>query len=89
MLFRSASSSWDVAADSYLNCLYLPDGLPAALTTPIPNIIGNGYTVYYKASSCSALDGETYSLTDGGYLKPTGSSDTDDYSLFLPLVVRE
>lgn len=88
-LTLDASSSWDVAADSYLNCLYLPDGLPAALTTPIPNIIGNGYTVYYKASSCSALDGETYSLTDGGYLKPTGSSDTDDYSLFLPLVVRE
>lgn len=86
-LTLDSSSSWNVTADSYLNCLYLPDGLPAATTTPIPNIIGNGHTVYYEASYCSALDGETYPLTDGGYLKSTGTSDTD-YSLFLPLVMR-
>jgi hypothetical protein len=37
----------------------------------IPNIIGNGHTVYYdKNKGSSALDGKTYTLTNGGKLLP-------------------
>ncbi|NJD59482.1 MAG: hypothetical protein C3F13_03385 [Anaerolineales bacterium] len=63
------TSSWTVTADSYITCLNDADGISG---TTMTNIIGNGHTVYYNASACSALGGQTYTLVGGGYLKPAG-----------------
>jgi hypothetical protein len=66
-LTLDSSSTWTVAADSYLSCLTDVDGISA---TTISNIIGNGHTVYYNSSLCTALHGETYTLSGGGTLTP-------------------
>jgi hypothetical protein len=66
-LTLDASSTWSVAADSYLTCLSDPDGISG---TAITNITGNGHTVYYEASVCSALGSKTYALSGGGVLQP-------------------
>jgi hypothetical protein len=63
-----ARSSWKVTADSYLTCLNDTAGISG---TSVSNITGNGHTVYYNASSCSSLGGQTYTLDGGGYLKPS------------------
>ena len=66
-LTLDASSVWNVTADSYLTCLTNPNGISG---TTITNIIGNGFAVYYNASACPALAGQTYALSGGGKLQP-------------------
>ncbi len=63
------SSTWTVTADSYLTTLADADGISG---TSITNITGNGHNVYYDASNAanSALNGQTYSLVNGGQLAP-------------------
>jgi len=64
-LTLDATSTWSVTANSYLNSLTDAD-------TTLANIDDNGYTIYYDSSlSANAwLNGETYTLTDGGQLTP-------------------
>jgi hypothetical protein len=66
-LTLDATSTWNVTADSYLTCLTLDSEI---VDGTLPNIVGSGHTVYYDASTCSALGGETYTLSDGGTLQP-------------------
>jgi hypothetical protein len=66
-LTLDATSTWNVTADSYLTCLTFDSEI---VDDTISNIIGNGHTVYYDASACSALNGTTYTLSDGGTLQP-------------------
>jgi hypothetical protein len=67
-LTLDASSGWTVTADSYLNCLTDTGGISG---TSVSNITGNGHTVYYNASTCSSLAGQTYTLNGGGCLTPS------------------
>jgi hypothetical protein len=60
------SSTWDVTADSCLDILTLSE----VSGDSIPNIIGNGHTVYYDKTLSTALGGKTYNLTKGGKLQP-------------------
>jgi hypothetical protein len=64
-----ATSTWNVAVDSYLTSLTLTGGISGST---IANIAGNGHTVYYDASNAAngALGGQTYSLSGGGALQP-------------------
>jgi hypothetical protein len=62
-----SSSTWTVTADSYLSCLSDPNGISG---TNITNITGDGHTVYYDASLCSQLGGQTYTLNGSGTLTP-------------------
>lgn len=62
-----ASSTWNVTANSYLTCL---SGAVISGNN-IVNISGNGHTVYYDANSCPALNGQTYTLEQGGTLTPS------------------
>jgi hypothetical protein len=62
-----ATSTWNVTADSHLTCLSDAGGISGAAIT---NITGNGHTVTYVASACSALGGQTYTLNGGGTLQP-------------------
>ncbi len=66
-LTLDSSSTWTVTADSHLTCLSDVDGISG---TTVTNITGNGHTVYYSQSACSALGGRTYTLSGGGYLQP-------------------
>ena len=59
------TSSWTLAADSYVNVLNADISGDAVM-----NIIGNGHTVYYKQAENKRLDGKTYTLKQGGTLKP-------------------
>jgi hypothetical protein len=68
-LTLDASSAWNVTADSYLTSLKVTAGISGSRIT---HITGNGYTVYYDASACPDLGGNTYTLVGGGYLKPIG-----------------
>jgi hypothetical protein len=66
-LTLDASSTWIVTGDSYLTCLTISGGVSGDAIT---NLIGNGHTVYYDASACPELGGQTYTLGNGGFLKP-------------------
>lgn len=66
-LTLDSTSTWTVTADSHLTCLSDAGGISGSTVT---NITGNGHTVYYNQSACSALGGTTYTLNGGGYLKP-------------------
>jgi len=66
-LTLDATSSWTVTGDSTLTSLTDASGISG---TTITNITGNGHTVYYDASASPALNGQTYTLNGGGYLKP-------------------
>lgn len=68
ILNLDATSTWTVSADSYLTCLTESAGISGST---VSNIIGNGHTVYYQASACSELGGQTYTLSGGGYLMPS------------------
>ncbi len=59
------TSAWNVTGTSYLTSLTDED-------STLANIRDNGYTIYYDAdeSTNSWLEGETYTLTDGGKLTP-------------------
>jgi len=68
-LTLDSTSTWDVTGTSYLTSLTDKD-------SSLANIKDNGYAIYYDAddSANSWLEGETYTLTDGGKLTPlTGS----------------
>ncbi len=70
-LTLDASSAWTVTGDSHLTCL-ASGGISG---TTITNVIGNGFTVRYEPSACSALGGATYTLgRTGGTLTPSGAS---------------
>ncbi|WP_304018950.1 hypothetical protein [Methanospirillum hungatei] len=64
-----ATSTWSLTGDSTITGLTDPDGISGNIIT---NIIGNGYTVTYNPDNeeCSALEGKTYSLVNGGILLP-------------------
>jgi hypothetical protein len=62
-----AASVWRVTADSFITVLSEPDGLSGST---IGNIVGNGHTVYYRASANAWLGGRTYPLPEGGTLTP-------------------
>lgn len=66
---KSSSSSWSVTADSALTTLSDTGGISGTMIT---NIHGNGHTVTYDSilPGKSALGGKTYTLEDGGMLKP-------------------
>jgi hypothetical protein len=68
-----ATSKWTLTGNSYISTLSNSSGISG---TSVSNIIGNGYNVYYDASLSgnSALGGKTYSLVNGGYLLPKGST---------------
>jgi hypothetical protein len=66
-LTLDATSAWTVTANSYLTCLADPAGISGGSVT---NITGNGHSVYYDSSACSALGGQTYALNGGGSLTP-------------------
>jgi hypothetical protein len=66
-LTLDSSSIWTVTADSYLTCLTDDAGITGSSIT---NITGNGHTVYYEGSMCSMLGSATYTLINGGFLKP-------------------
>jgi hypothetical protein len=68
-LTLDSTSTWDVTGTSYLTSLTNED-------FTLANIKDNGFTIYYDAdeSTNSWLEGETYTLNDGGKLIPlTGS----------------
>jgi hypothetical protein len=66
-LSLDAASVWSVSEDSYLSCLADASGISG---TSITNIQGNNHTVYYKSDTCTALNGQTYTLNGGGTLQP-------------------
>ncbi len=68
-LTLDGTSKWIVTAKSTLTTLTDTSGIAGAAIT---NIIGNGATVYYDKSLTgnSYLGGKTYSLVNGGYLRP-------------------
>lgn len=65
-LALSGSSTWSVSADSFVGTL---TGVKVSGTT-VTNITGNGHTIFYDASTSTALGGKTYALTGGGTLQP-------------------
>jgi len=67
LLTLDYSSSWNVTEDSHLTCLSDAGGI---FGSSINNITGNGHSVTYNQTSCSALNGMTYTLSGGGILKP-------------------
>lgn len=64
-----STSSWSVTGDSSVVAL----GGAVISGSSITNITGNGHTVTYEAtnSASAALKGGTYTLADGGTLKPS------------------
>ena len=68
-----STSRWEVTGDSVLTSLTDTGGISGSTIT---NIAGNGFTVLYDANltASSALGGKTYSLVNGGTLKPGQSS---------------
>jgi hypothetical protein len=65
-LTLDATSTWNVTADSYVTSL---NGAGVSGET-VTNIVGNGFTIYYDMAACPDLNGQTYALSGGGYLKP-------------------
>ncbi len=61
------SSAWTVTGNSHLTVLRDSEGVSGSKMT---NIVGNGHTVYYDASSNPSLGGRTYTLEGGGTLSP-------------------
>jgi hypothetical protein len=66
-LSLDSTSTWKVTANSYLTTLSDSAGISGA---SVKNIIGNGHTVHYQASSNPSLGGRTYTLAGGGTLIP-------------------
>ena len=59
------SSTWTLTADSHISTL-----IADMSNNSVSNITGNGHSLYYKASENKALNGKTFALGDGGFLKP-------------------
>ncbi len=68
-----SASSWNVTADSVLTSLTDSSAVSGSSVT---NITGNGHLVYYDKSLAanSYLGGLTFTLANGGYLLPVGST---------------
>ncbi len=68
-LAMDSTSTWTVTATSALTTLSLPGGISGS---SISNIVGNGYTVSYRAdlAANATLGGRTYALAGGGSLVP-------------------
>lgn len=68
-----ASSTWTLAGDSYVTTLADSAGVSGSSIT---NITGNGHNLYYDAtaSANSYLASGTFTLQNGGYLLPNGST---------------
>ncbi len=66
-LTLDASSTWNVTANSYINCLSDDEGISDGSIT---NINGSGFTVYYNSAACPVLGAKTYTLNGGGSLTP-------------------
>jgi len=62
-----ASSTWTLTADSYISTFDNASGISG---TTISNITGNGHNLYYLSSINSDLGGKTYTLVNGGELRP-------------------
>jgi len=62
-----AKSSWKVTGNSRITTLSDAGGISGS---SVSNIVGNGFNVYYKSASNTALNGLTYSLSNGGQLIP-------------------
>lgn len=69
-LALDSSSTWIVTGDSALTTLSDTGGISG---TTIANILGNGHTVTYDTSldGNRALGGQTYTLANGGTLRPS------------------
>jgi hypothetical protein len=59
------TSTWTLTADSHVTTL-----VANISDTTVANIIGNGYTLFYKTSENRILEGKTFALKNGGSLKP-------------------
>ena len=70
-LTMDESSTLSLAADCHINGAISISGLTSGST--VSNILGNGHNIYYTKSTNTSLNGETYSLTNGGYLCPEGT----------------
>ena len=66
-----ASSSWSLTATSYVDTISNSLGISGTSCT---NITGNGYNIYYKPALNSYLGSKIYTLVNGGYLLPVGST---------------
>jgi len=76
-LTMDGNSTWTLTGNSYLDVFSDVDGISG---TSVANVNGNGYNVYYDASLSgnSSLGGLTYSLVNGGYLLPEGSTSVGE-----------
>jgi uncharacterized protein (TIGR03437 family) len=74
-LTLDSTSKWSLTADSYVTAFSDASGISGSSVT---NISGNGHNVYYSSSlsANSSLGAKTYSLVNGGYLLPVGSTVT-------------
>jgi hypothetical protein len=61
------TSKWTLTATSHINGLL---SNPLISGSSVSNITGNGFNVYYKASSNPSLGGNVYTLVNGGQLIP-------------------
>lgn len=61
------TSTWSLTADSYVSTLVDAAGITDSEVT---NIIGNGFNVYYDPNLNPDLNGQTYTLVEGGQLLP-------------------
>lgn len=61
----AADATWQLTGDSYLDVLRNEDDT-------LSNLISGGFTVYYDATrkENAWLNGDTYALSDGGFLRP-------------------
>ena len=75
--------SWDVTADSYIDEVVINNGISG---TSITSITGNGYSVYYDPDNDanSYLNGQSYSLVNGGYLTPEGTTAIENDDDIIP-----
>jgi hypothetical protein len=82
-LTMDGTSSWNVTATSYLTMFSDAEGISG---TSITNTNGNGYDVYYNSTLAanSSLGGLTYSLVNGGSLRPRGTTAVEVIQTTLP-----
>jgi hypothetical protein len=72
-----AASMWTLTANSYLSSITNSAGISG---TAVTNITGNGFNVYYNSSlsANSYLGGKIYTLVNGGYLLPAGTTAVNE-----------
>lgn len=87
-LIMDGTSNWTLTANSYLDTISNSSAISGSTCT---NITGNGYNVYYDSSlgGNSYLESKTYSLVNGGYLLPLGSTGTNLLKSLSGLVLNQ